>query len=587
MAQLELDLDVLRVPKADVFPEFIDLTRVDVLVAGAQDLQNPTLHKLIQLQNPRILQLVVGGAYSTAPADLASIHNELGIFATLPEDRAEENQDLILAALSSARSLRQNQEYQKMIIQQESHLRSKTAELEESLERRQKSLIETRRKTLISKYRWEILRRALEAIHAASSIGSIEMNLQAVLAEGLNLSSVRISFFADQNDSRKLDDKGLAIHRVTLFRSHDHSIGRIAFYREAGLSFLKEEKEFLNKIAEAVSLAIDRVHQLELAESFREQWQATFNAVSDPVALIDSEYTLVQANSEFLKAQPDTNSQKCYEKLFQRDSPCVGCRLGKNFRLTDDERHFQVYSQAALTEPLMGTIYVNHYQNITEQVRIEHRLAESAKLAELGTIGSSIAHELNNPLGGIISYLQLIKMDLPMESPYRDDILEMEKGALRCKEIIQNLLGFSRTSTIEGAQILDLRRVISKTVNILSLQFKSRGTQIEFKEPADPVLVEGQHNLLAQAFLSLIQGVFLRGQSGLPSLQIQIKIGELAEVFILDAGPGTAEGADFQPTNLSVSQQIFKDHKAVLNLDRSNQASPSIKVSFPMKAEKA
>jgi phosphoglycerate-specific signal transduction histidine kinase len=178
-------------------------------------------------------------------------------------------------------------------------------------------------------------------------------------------------------------------------------------------------------------------------------------------------------------------------------------------------------------------------------------------------------------------------MDLPANSPYRDDILEMEKAALRCKDIIQNLLGFSRTSTIEGAQILDLRRVLSKTVNILNLQFKSRGNQIEFKEPAEPILVEGQHNLLAQAFLSLIQGVFLRGQSGLPSLQIQIKLGDLAEVLILDTGPGRPEGADFQLPNLSVSQQILKDHKAILYLDRSNQASPYIKVSFSMKAERA
>src|SRR5690606_15401858 len=111
--------------------------------------------------------------------------------------------------------------------------------------------------------------------------------------------------------------------------------------------------------------ALNRQSKLEESETFKEQWQATFNAVSDPVALINQKYELVQTNSAFLKKAGITSEQimgeKCYSVLFQRESPCSHCHLGKNFRLDVAKTKiiYDVYSQPVPVDPMQTTVYVN------------------------------------------------------------------------------------------------------------------------------------------------------------------------------------------------------------------------------------
>lgn len=590
-----MDADVLRLTDANHLPELFDMSRIDVLLADLEDLLNPGIQKILLLQYPRVVQIVAVLKDAMNSNDsLAALHNRLRLFAAVDAVSAQQLSrvsDLIHQAMDAAHQLRQKVELQNLLSQQDLQLRSKTLELKKNVESRQQSLVESRRKNLISKFRWETLKKSLEAIHISSSISEIELNLSAVLKDSLKLTLLKISF---SSASISLQGKQLdqfSHYSVTLFRSHENPLGSIVFLRDKSIPFLKEEKEFLGRIAEAVSLAIDRVQQLELAENFREQWQATFNAVSDPVALIAPDYHILQANSAFLTKHPQIDSQKCYEKLFSRSEPCIGCRFGKNFRLNEGSTTYQIFSQTALMDPLLGTIYVNHYQDISEQDRIERKMAESAKLAELGTIGSSIAHELNNPLGGLISFLQLIRMDLPKDSSIMEDLQEMEKGALRCKDIIQNLLGFTRSSALEGAQRLDLRTVLSKVCGILNLQLKSRGSEIKFTEPAAELPIQGHPNLLAQAFMSFIQAYFFSEKGSLPSLEIVIEMSDQIEVHLLDKefdnGHENQTRTEVQPATLSISHQIFKDHQAIVSIDTSDPHRRHVKISFPQELDRA
>src|SRR5690606_2311847 len=123
-------------------------------------------------------------------------------------------------------------------------------------------------------------------------------------------------------------------------------------------------------------------------------------------------------------------------------------------------------------------VFVNLYHDITKQLKMERQIMESTKLAELGTIGSSIAHELNNPLGGILSFTQLIKMDMSPDHPLYPDIVEMEAGVQRCKEIVQNLLGFTRNPNIDQEDDINLWEVMQRALKIVELQTKSLGVEV-------------------------------------------------------------------------------------------------------------
>lgn len=159
---------------------------------------------------------------------------------------------------------------------------------------------------------------------------------------------------------------------------------------------------------------------------------------------------------------------------------------------------------------------------------MERQILESAKMAELGTIGSSIAHELNNPLGGILSFTQLIKMDMKPEHPMYQDIVEMEKGVQRCKEIVQNLLGFTRDPNFDKESIYPLYEVYDRAFKIIELQFKGEGIKYSLPPPDKSIIVLGHFNLLAQAFKNLLQFFSERITR---ELKIEANFEPLLEVF--------------------------------------------------------
>jgi signal transduction histidine kinase len=136
---------------------------------------------------------------------------------------------------------------------------------------------------------------------------------------------------------------------------------------------------------------------------------------------------------------------------------------------------------------------------------MERQIIHSAKMAELGTIGSSIAHEINNPLAGLLSFIQLIKMDLTGKEDFYEDIIEMESGARRCKSIVQNLLNFSRQTNLDEQVQIDLREIVEQSIRITEIQTRSKGIMIHTQLEKQPIWVRGNATQLTQALRNLLQ----------------------------------------------------------------------------------
>ena len=106
----------------------------------------------------------------------------------------------------------------------------------------------------------------------------------------------------------------------------------------------------------------------------------------------------------------------------------------------------------------------------------QHQLLQASKLAAIGQLGAGVAHELNNPIAGILGYTQLMleiisRKDLKTEDVYvfKKYLQHIEDGSLRCKEIIQNLLQFARKSSDEFIS-LDVNTVIESTLSLIECQ---------------------------------------------------------------------------------------------------------------------
>jgi signal transduction histidine kinase len=208
------------------------------------------------------------------------------------------------------------------------------------------------------------------------------------------------------------------------------------------------------------------------------------------------------------------------------------------------------------------------FRNITEQQKLEKQMFESAKMAELGTVGSSIAHELNNPLGGVISFLQLIKMDCPEGDPIRADIIEMEKAGTRCKEIVENLLGFTRLPDSSYESDYNLIDVLAQALRIVELKSKSMGIQIKMESKEKEIWLEGHPGLMAQAFGHILQNSIesiaqklLLNSRFLGEIKISIQKNDAELVVeIVDNG----EGGLIRGTSLA--KQIIEEYKGRLEI---------------------
>lgn len=131
------------------------------------------------------------------------------------------------------------------------------------------------------------------------------------------------------------------------------------------------------------------------------------------------------------------------------------------------------------------------------------QLISSEKLASLGKLAAGIAHEINNPLGGILIYSSLMLEDLTEDDPKRQDLSRIVQEAGRCKDIVKSLLEFARQSEPKMEPV-DINRAITEGLFFLENQALFHNIQILKKlDPSLPFAL-GNAGQLKQVFMNII-----------------------------------------------------------------------------------
>lgn len=133
---------------------------------------------------------------------------------------------------------------------------------------------------------------------------------------------------------------------------------------------------------------------------------------------------------------------------------------------------------------------------------VYQQLARTEKLTALGEMAAGVAHEINNPLGGILLYSNLLLEDLPEDSPLRANVQKIIDQTNRCKKIVNNLLDFARTPTGE-LQPLQLNSVLTTSLNLVKDQSMFHGIEIETNFEKNLPEVMGDRSRLEEVFLNL------------------------------------------------------------------------------------
>lgn len=217
------------------------------------------------------------------------------------------------------------------------------------------------------------------------------------------------------------------------------------------------------------------------------EWQDTFDAVSDLVTLISPEHIILRVNrrgAEMLGAKPEALiGMKCYKVLHGLDHPIDGCPCLTAAKTGKDESNEIFHSgrcYLANAAPILGetgkiTAFAHTIKDITEAKRLGDERLRTSKLESLGLLAGGIAHDFNNVLAGILANVQISKTYVQRgdQNSAFETLSDAEDAAYRARSLTQQLLTFSRG----GAPVkkaISVESVVRQNVGFILSGSKSR-----------------------------------------------------------------------------------------------------------------
>lgn len=264
-----------------------------------------------------------------------------------------------------------------------------------------------------------------------------------------------------------------------------------------------------------------------------------------------------------------------------------------------DNTHRRVLLSGSLAKSPSEEGEIIHFliKDIEQRKLMQKQMAQADKLASIGELSSGIAHEINNPLGIILGYTQLLLRNENPESNRYEDLKTIEKHVKSCKAIVEDLLNFARTSSPEMKNV-DIHLIIDEVIGFVQHHSNLESIQIhtEFTNPLATVLIDEKKikqvliNLLMNAIHAVVPKGNIKIATGLNDT------GTRVNVEVSDTGHGIAKkdlSRIFDPffttkptgegtgLGLSVSYGIVKGHGGNISVKSEEGKGATFTISLP------
>ena len=235
------------------------------------------------------------------------------------------------------------------------------------------------------------------------------------------------------------------------------------------------------------------------AEQERERLLSAIEQLAEVIVITDAEGTIQYVNPSFEKVtgytmdevqgrNPRILKSGRRDEAFYRElwETITGGRIWQG-RFVNRKKDGSLYTEEASVSPVFdegGTVtnFVAVKRDITSEIEWERRLTNAQKMEALGTLAGGIAHDFNNILSAIMGFSEMVEADLPEESRSRDDIKEVITACTRARDLVKQILTFSRQSDREPRPVrLDL--VVKEALKMLR---SSLPTSIEIRQSVSP-----------------------------------------------------------------------------------------------------
>jgi signal transduction histidine kinase len=321
--------------------------------------------------------------------------------------------------------------------------------------------------------------------------------------------------------------------------SFDHALSA-ALEKVQGMSAISREEE---DDLDQQSVLFQQIYKSQ------KWWQNIIDAITDYLFVIDKNCKILRTNKAFanlFSKEPADIIMKPYYELFGLDQPHEWCIVPEdNIALSPRSLERSLNDMVYLIScfPIFyddrdAVVYI--MKDITENRRLKDQIYHLDKLSSLGTLTSGVAHEINNPLTGIIGYTEMLLMKEGEEKTQKY-LKNIYDSAIRCKRIVENMLTFSRQTPAQKS-IESINDIIDKTIELHEYWLKT--TNIEIVRNYDEVpYVAIDRQQMQQVILNLVinaeYAIEESGNSGRIELKTEYdKESKVASITISDNGTG-------------------------------------------------
>lgn len=376
-------------------------------------------------------------------------------------------------------------------------------------------------------------------------------------------------------------------------------------------SMRPEMRELLFSIGRQIGVTLESLSNLEKLLQSKELLQTVFDGITDVLVLVDREARIRMVNKAYLQrfgmTLQEVVGKLCTEVHAGNHCPFGDCRLQEVLRsgmaatqevVGAEGEVYLLHLYPVMEESGQVTGAIFYGKDITHQKRVEQKIQQTERLVALGQLTAGLAHELNNPLGVILCYTDLLKREMADFPLGLKDVGVIEKHALNCKRIVSDLLKFARGHGEVRLQPASLNRVVEETLEMMEHQFRKRGIQLEslLDETVPDVMLDMER--MKQVLINLLMNA-RQALNGRGVVRVTTRRdGHMVEVRVWDNGPGIDHGIRdkiFDPffttkgtgegtgLGLSVSYGIVQDHGGEILVESEPGQWTEFIIRLPMK----